>query len=104
MDSGKWDDHINPQVFCTGVLAVLVLVFKYVVMRNFALNENQSYQMIQFLNNDEIDSRVKLESKFSKSYYAHPDLICLESNSVDRTDDPGLEEEKKALVRNNENP
>ena len=60
--------------------------------------------MIQFLNNDEIDSRVKLESKFSKSYYAHPDLICLESNSVDRTDDPGLEEEKKALVRNNENP
>ncbi len=105
MDAGKWDNHINSQVFAIGALVVMVVIYKYVVMRNFILQENQSYQISQSLESDSQDSREKLESAFSEYYYIQPELRDSgDSISGSVPDEKIQEEEKLGLVGNKENP
>ena len=104
MDTGKWEDNINPQVFSTGVLVGFVLVFKYVIMHNFVLNETQSYQRLQLMNDPGMDSRANLESKFSRSYYMHPDLKGPDSQNTDKSENSGIDEDEVPLIQDNPNP
>jgi len=105
MDAGKWDNHINAQVITTGVLVVMVVVYKYIVMRNFVLHEHQSYQTSQLLESDTKESRERLASSFTKSYYIQPELKD-SSDSVggSKFGETPPEEEKLGLVANKENP
>jgi hypothetical protein len=104
MDSGKWDDHINAQVVTTGILVLLVLIYKYIIMRNFFLQQNQAFEIGQYLQKADGESREAIASGFSMSFYILPELKGTDSVRSDNKDDLVSESEKQSLIRNNEDP
>ena len=73
-DNTKWTHQISGQVYSLSALIVLLILFKYVVMRNFNTNATESTSLSL---SSEIDRRNKpdeLVTHFHKDYYYQPEV------------------------------
>jgi len=100
MDSSKWNDHIVPQVYTSAALIVILLVYKYAIMRNF---ENLVDEFSTLAISTEIDRTKGNDTvlrTFRSDYYFHPELAISERYAVDQSEPYGLDQERASLIKN----
>lgn len=71
--SASFNRLINPQVYAAGVLALVVIVFKYAVMGNFSLKANQYTSLALSAEMDTIHKPEEISTLFDPEYYFQPD-------------------------------
>ena len=81
-DSSKWTGHISGQVYSFGALMLLLLIFKYIVMRNFTLYASEFTSLSISTDIDRRPESNLIRDQFSESYYLQPDLDIRRSTNL----------------------
>jgi hypothetical protein len=100
MDSSKWNDHIVAQVYTCGILIIIMLAFKYLVMRNFQNHVDEFSTLLMSTEIDRKAAEASIVDDFQPYYYMHPDLMesHLTVGTVDSQNNTP-EEEHVLLIR-----
>ena len=73
-DASKWKNHVSPQVYSFMALIVLLMIYKYVVMKNFYIHANDFTSLSMSTEIDRQCGATNTKPIFNNFYYLQPDL------------------------------
>jgi hypothetical protein len=72
-DSTKWNQHLTPHLYCYSALIFLLLLFKYVIMKNFRIHANEFTSLALSSEIDRQHSPDEVCQLFKQEYYYQPE-------------------------------
>ena len=74
LDSTVWNNHIQPQVYVSSALILLIFLFKYVVMHDFQVRASGATSLALAADIDLVNETHDVVEKFNHKYYYQPEI------------------------------